>query len=202
MENFTTDGGDLRERLAIIETMISEGRRTTAYWGPVILLWGIAFYVAFGWYVLGNHTPWAWPTTMMGTFLLTRVIHRSRRRGQPKTIVGQAIGSIWIAMILSMLVLFFAISRSHGSIAPNIQAAVLATMLGFSNAACGLLLKWKQQFACGVIWWATAVVACFGTARLVMIGFLTAAFFCWIVFGIYVTFQKSKTSPQGGIVHA
>lgn len=202
MKDCMTDGDDLGERLTIIESMISEGRRTTAYWGPVIVLWGVAFYAAFGWYVLGGHSRWAWPTTMMATFLLTRVIHRQRRKGLPKTMVGQAIGSIWIAMILSMFVLFLAINRSHGSIASNIQAAVLATMLGSSNAACALLLKWKQQFACAVIWWAAAVVACFGTAKLVMIAFLTAAFLCWIVFGIYVTFNKSRTSAQGRIIHA
>lgn len=202
METLMTEDSELGKRLVMIETMISEGRRTTAYWGPVIVLWGVAFYAAFGWYVLGGHSRWAWPTTMMATFLLTRVIHRQRRRGLPKTIVGQAIGAIWIAMILSMLVLFLAIDGSHGSIASNIQAAVLATMLGSSNAACALLLKWKQQFACAVIWWAAAVVACFGTAKLGTIAFLTAAFLCWIAFGIYVTFNQSRTSAQGGIIHA
>lgn len=202
MANLNAESSELRDRLTIVETMVSEGRRATGNWGPIFILWGVAFYVAFGWYTLGNHTSLAWPITMMTTFVITRLVHRRRRAGKPKTTMAQAIGSIWIAMILSMFVFFIAISRSHDLIASNVQTAVLATMLGSSNAACALLLRWKQQFACAVIWWAAAVVACFGTAALMGVAFMAAAFCCWIVFGIYVTISESRTSAQAGVAHA
>ena len=99
-------------------------------------------------------------------------------------------------MVLSMLVFFLAIVYSRSMVAPNVQTALLATMLGTSNAACALLLRWKQQFACAVIWWAAAVVCCFGTSTLTMIGFMTATFLCWIVFGIYVTIRQSQMPQQ------
>jgi hypothetical protein len=109
-----------------------------------------------------------------------------------ETTVGRAIGSVWIAMVISMFILFLAVSYSHGT---------MATMLGMSNAACALLLRWKQQFACAVVWWAAAVVACFGNATLMMIGFMTATFLCWIVIGVYVTISDSRTSQRGRLAH-
>ena len=48
-----------------------------------------------------------------------------------------------------------------------------------------IILKWKMQFACAVVWWASAVIACFGSENSASIAFLAAIFFCQIVFGIY-----------------
>jgi hypothetical protein len=40
---------ELTERLELIESMIAEGRRSTAKWAWTIVLWGVAFYVAIAW---------------------------------------------------------------------------------------------------------------------------------------------------------
>lgn len=186
------DRQEIEERLTLIERMIVEGRHATGHWGPVFVLWGVAFFVAFGWHTLGNHNRLAWPVTMIATFVLTRILHRRKRAGLPRTTAARAINSIWIAMVIAMFVLPGAIEYSGSAVAPGVQVAILATMLGMSNAACGLLLRWKQQFACAVIWWAEAVISCFGTARLDTIGFMTASFLCWIVFGIYVIYESHQ----------
>jgi hypothetical protein len=193
---------ELTERLKLIEDMIAEGRRTVGRWGWIFVLWGVAFYVAFGWYLLGGHSQWAWPVTMTATFVLTRVLQRRRRASQPRTTVGRAIGSVWIAMVISMFVLFPAIGLSGSAVAPKILTAVLATMLGTSNAACGMLLKWKEQFACAAIWWASAAVCCFETAARSMIAFMIASFLCWIVFGIYVIVSEARLRQQQGAILA
>ena len=44
-----TSTKDLKDRLALIESMMSEGRRTTESWGWTFLLWGIAYMVAILW---------------------------------------------------------------------------------------------------------------------------------------------------------
>ena len=193
---------ELTERLKLIEEMIAEGRRTIARRGWIFILWGVAFYVAFGWDLLGVHTRWAWPVTMIVTFALTRILLRRQRASQPRTTVGRAIGAVWIAMVLSMFVLFAAIGLSGIAVAPKIVEAVLATMIGTSNAACGMLLKWKEQFVCAVLWWASAVVSCFGSATQSVGGFMTASFFCWIVFGIYVIVSEARLRQKQGAVHA
>jgi hypothetical protein len=69
-------------------------------------------------------------------------------------------------------------------------------MLGTANAASSMLLKWKQQFACAVVWWAAAVASCFGTVAQSTIALLVAIFFCQIVFGIYGMICEARLRKQ------
>ena len=186
---------ELKDRLSLIETMIAEGRRTTESWGSIFIVWGTAFYVAFTWFALG-HTPWAWPITMIVTYALTRIINARRRGGLPRTAMQRAIGSIWKAMAISMLILFPAIGFSGKMVDPSILMAIVATMLGVSNAASSLALKWKLQFGCALVWWTAAAIACFGSVTQSMIAFLIANFFCQILFGAYGIICEIRQSKK------
>jgi hypothetical protein len=55
-----------------------------------------------------------------------------------------------------------------------------------------MILKWKLQFACAIVWWALAVVACLGTERQSFVALLIALFFCQIVFGIYGMIREAR----------
>jgi hypothetical protein len=70
-------------------------------------------------------------------------------------------------------------------------------MLGLTNAASSIILKWKMQFACAVVWWAAAAASCFGTVAQSTIVFLVAIFFCQIVFGIYGMIAEARERRQG-----
>lgn len=51
---------ELKERLALIEQMMTAGRKSTESWGWTFVLWGLAYYVAIGWSILGaqvQHMP-------------------------------------------------------------------------------------------------------------------------------------------------
>ena len=50
-----------------------------------------------------------------------------------------------------------------GQLDVQVFVAIVGAMLGMANAASGMILKWKMQFACAVVWWAAAVMACFGS---------------------------------------
>ncbi|MDR3738752.1 MAG: hypothetical protein P4L40_06990 [Terracidiphilus sp.] len=174
---------DLETRLQLIESMIAEGRQTTSRWGWVFVLWGVAYYVA----ILGTsviHFAYAWPATMLAAGILTSVLAARKTRGQPSTTMGRAISSIWIAMAVSMFVLFPALGIS-GRIDQYILISVASAMLGMAYAASAILLRWKVQFVCAVVWWANAAFACFGRSAQVTAAFLTAIFICLFAFGIY-----------------
>jgi len=98
--------------------------------------------------------------------------------------MGHAIGSIWAAVGISMFLLFFSLGIS-GRLDQHIMMAGVGAMLGTANAASSMILKWKMQFACALVWWALTVFACFGNGNALTIAFLAALFFCQIVFGIY-----------------
>ncbi|HSB75418.1 MAG TPA: hypothetical protein VLC12_07190 [Terriglobales bacterium] len=195
-----TSTQELKERLDLIERMIREGRRSTENWGWAFVLWGIAFYVALAW---ANWEPSgaAWPITMVCTLLLTLMIGVSKGKGHPGSSMGRAITCVWMASGVAMLIVFPALSAT-GRIDQHGFVAVVAAILGLANAASGMILRWKTQLACALVWWAASVAACFGSARELLGLFLAAVFVCQIVFGIYVMICESQRGARSGVAHA
>jgi hypothetical protein len=197
---------ELKDRLSLIENMIAEGRRGTESWGWVFVLWGVAYYVAILWSSTSFLGPiWgrqylAWPVTMTLTCVLTIVIGTRKQGRRPSTTISRAISAMWMAMGISMFTLLLSMGLS-GRGDQQVFIAVIAAMLGTTNAASSFILKWKMQFACAVVWWAAAVVSLFSTVTQSSIVFLLAIFFCQIVFGIYGMMAEARERKQG-VSHA
>jgi hypothetical protein len=207
--NDELDEKDLAGRVRLIESMMAEGRRTTESWGWTIVLWGVAYYVAIAWSsgifagsIWGQHYL-AWPVTMTGASVLTWALatRMHKHSKAPATTAGRAIASNWIAMGISMFVLLLSMGLS-GRGDQQVYVAVVAAMLGTANAASGMLLKWKAQIGCALVWWLAAMASCFGTVTQSTIAFLVAIFICQIVFGIYAMISEARRRKQHGPVHA
>jgi len=195
---------ELTARLSLIETMIAEGRQTTESWGWTFVLWGIAYYVAIAWSTWG-HSNFAWPVTMIGTGILTGVVASRMTNRQPETTIGRAISAIWIGVGTSLFI--FCLSASiAGRIDLQTFVAAVAAMLGAANAISSIILKWKGQFACALVWWASAAASCFSTSSQSSIIFLVAIFFGQIVFGVYMMFSEARErktqTGNSGAAHA
>jgi hypothetical protein len=95
-----------------------------------------------------------------------------------------------------MFVLFMALGWSGKLMDYNIFVAIMAAMLAIVNAASSMILKWKLQLACALVWWALTVYACFGKGNALTIAFLAALFFCQIVFGIYLMIREARIRKQ------
>jgi hypothetical protein len=205
--NEETRTEDLKERVALIECMIAEGRRSTESWGWTFLLWGVAYYVAIGWAAMGQRLAvWggnmlAWPVTMVAAVVVTMVVAVRKDKGHPGTTVGRAIVSIWISLGISMLLLFPALVIS-GRIDEHSFVAIIAAVLAIANGASGMILRWKMQVGCAVVWWATSVAACFGSQGQLIALFLAALFLCQIVFGAYAMILDSRRRRQNREAHA
>jgi peptidoglycan/LPS O-acetylase OafA/YrhL len=193
---------ELKDRLRLIETMIAEGRRTTESYGWTFVLWGVAYYVAIAWSNL-FHYYLAWPVTMISTCVLLALIVWRKRRNcgyRPGSTTKRAIWATWIAMGISAFVILDALgfsNRMDQHAYPHVFMAVMATLLATANAASSIILKWKLQFACAVVWWAAVLISCFGTARQSSIAFLAAMFLCQIVFGVYLMICEARARRQG-----
>lgn len=195
-----TDSLELAERLKLIESMMAEGRRKQESWGWTFVLWGVAYYIAFFWSWLG-HFAYAWPVTMVAAGLLSSVLFRRRHGRGPGTTLGRAIGSIWAAMGLSMFIVLCAMGYSGRYSNGHCMIAVFAGMVGFANAACSMTLRWKAQFYCALLWWATAVAACYCSDAQLLWIFLVAVFFGQIVFGAGMMIAESRRRRLSGVVH-
>ena len=191
----------LSDRFRLIERMIFEGRRDTGNWGWTFVLWGVVYYAAFAW-DSWNHSAWAWPVTVAIGVVVTAVAGSSTAVRRPQTTFGRAVGSIWIAAGVSMFLLFAALGFSGRLTDEHLFAAVVSAMLGMANGASGLILRWKLQLGCALVWWAAALAACFGTDALSNIVFLAAIFLCQIAFGTYGMIANSHTGKRSGPVHA
>ena len=84
----------------------------------------------------------------------------------------------------------------------HVFLAIIGAMLGTANMASAMILKWKMQFVCALVWLGSAVMACFGNEEQTGIAFLAATFFCQIVFGIYAMILESQRRKQKGVAHA
>lgn len=193
---------ELKDRLSLIESMLAEGRRNTENWGWTFVLWGVVYYAAIAWSAW-SHGAWAWPVTMLIGVIITVVVASLKARyPHPTTTLGRGIGSIWIASGISMSLLFLALGLTGRLEDPHLFVSVLSAILGMVNGASGLILRWKSQLACAVIWWATTVVSCFGTDAENKIVFLVAIFLCQIVFGIFGMIAEARERKRRGPIHA
>jgi hypothetical protein len=184
---------DLHERLQLIETMIAEGRHSTESWGWTFLLWGVAYYIAIAWASLGQ-PGLAWPVTMIASCVVTAAI-AARKPRTASTTIGRAIGSIWVAVGVSLFAITLPLGMT-GRLDSVLTVAVVGALLGCANAASSMILRWRMQFAAAVVWWAAGIAACFMNARQAMWAFLAAIFFCQIVFGIYAMAADRRRRAQ------
>jgi hypothetical protein len=170
-------------------------------WGWSFVFWGLAYYVAIAWDRLG-HYPLAWLITMTGAWVLMMIVIKWIKRDQPgkapATTVGRAIFSIWIAMGITLPILLISLGFS-GRFNQQLFVAIVGAMLGTVNAASGLLLRWKAQFASAIVWWAAMTIALFSNEEQCIVVFLVAIFFCQIVFGVYCMLRESRLSRKGAI---
>ncbi|HEY3454711.1 MAG TPA: hypothetical protein VGK64_08935 [Bryobacteraceae bacterium] len=192
---------ELKDRLSLIESMIAEGRRNTESWGWAFVLWGIVYCVAIAWSGWG-HSVWAWPITSLIGVIVTAVVAFLKAGNRPKTTLGRAIGSIWIALGISMFLLFPALGLSGRLTDLHLFVAVISAILGMANGASALILRWKLQFACALVWWAAAVASCFGADAQSTIVLLVAIFLGQIVFGIYCVIAEAQELKRRGRIHA
>ena len=194
-----TDEIELKDRLKLIENMISEGRSSTESWGWTFVLWGVAYYTATAWATWGRSSI-AWPATMIATAAITAIVGSRMARGRPGTMLGRAIGGVWSATGCSIFILLVSLASS-GRYEGHVFVAIIGAMLGAANAISAIILRWRMQFLCALIWLASTVIACFGSDSLTSITFLAAIFLCQIVFGLYAMTLDAQRR-QRGAVHA
>ena len=189
---------ELTERIALIESMMQAGRKSTEYWGWNFLLWGIAYLVAVAW---SNFLPdtggrWlAWPVTMIFAVLLTIGIARRRMRNKPRTEKSRALQAIWTAMGCGIFVFAFPVAWSGHFQAQSFMAAI-EVMLGIAHVASGSFLRWPLQMVVGALWWAAAIASCFVSGNGIAYVFLAATFVCMIGFGIYLMVRESRDKAR------
>ncbi|MGI8771849.1 MAG: hypothetical protein ACR2JE_10460 [Acidobacteriaceae bacterium] len=195
---------DVRERIALIETMMLEGRKTTEYYGWTFALWGVAYLVAIAWTYATGAAGWAWTVTMVVAGIVTSIALGLKRKKQPETTRSRAIGAVWAATGAALFGYTFAAAfTGHAEIHGFIAAVEI--MLCVANLTGGILLRWVAQQVVGGIWWTAAVYTFFLKPNHVWIAFVAAIVVCQIGFGIYLMVLQARAKARarmGQVSHA
>ena len=205
------DEQELKDRLSLIESMIAEGRRTTQRWGWIFVFWGVVYYKCIALSVWSKAhgspiQPWTSGVIQLLIFLFAawriQVFYQKRSKDilWPISTLDRALIATWGSAGISMAILIVSLGYG-GRSNPNLVIAVIGTLLGSASAASSMIVKWRVQFACALIWWALAVISCIGTARQSFIAFMIANFFCQVAFGVYLMISETHQRTQVA-VHA
>ncbi len=185
---------ELQERLSLIESMIAEGRRTTGRWGWMFVLWGVAYLVATAWASLG-HSNAAWPVTITTAAVLTVILKKQTRRGDPVSGLTRAVGAVWLAAGIALVLVLFGLAYA-GHYEAHAFLAIIGGILGLANFSSSMILRWRAQLFCACVWWIEALTGCFLSEQKAGWAFLIATFLGQIVFGVYVMLAERHCAAE------
>lgn len=193
---------DLVQRVALMETMIAEGRRSTARWGWVFVMWGVIYFVATGWMVFLPHPNFAWPVCVavgIGAGIITGI--RQGRSGAVMNSRSRSIAAVWQMMGAGVALFCFSGAISHHANSAVYISAILF-FVGLAHGTSAVILRWGVQGAVAAMWWGSGIAILFVSSPSVMLAiFLTASFFGMIVFGLYAMMLERKVSSPTVIQH-
>jgi hypothetical protein len=143
---------ELLERIDLIERMVMEGRRSTQYWGWNFVLWGTGQLLAIAWSAYGGAPALAWGVTMAICGILTGIfIAVQRGRETRESITGRAIWSMWFSFGITIALLAF-LGNPRALFTPRGFMVVFLALMGLTNVASGLVLRWRTQLGVGLLW--------------------------------------------------
>jgi hypothetical protein len=196
------------QQLALIESMIREGRQSTQYWGWNFVLWGVSYLVALTWGSALADTRsayWAWPVTMTVSGIATYLIARWRNRGNPETLRSRAISGVWMAAGFGIAVFAFSSILAHRLGDGHTFIAAIETLLGVAHLTSGVVLRWRLQILVGLGWWVAAVISTFTQSAMgVLVPFVAGTIVLSIGFGLYLMYLESRDKARlraGQVIH-
>ena len=208
MTNFEPDNGttrdDLLQRVALMETMIAEGRSTTAHYGWIFVLWGLVDLSGMGWQWVQPHSYWVWPVTIGVGFLLQFAIIFSLRRRMGSA--GESTRSRSVQAVWSMMGLGVSLYCAAGIIR-NVTwqisyVAAILMLVGLAHAISAVILRWRAQAMVAAFWWAGGIASFFLPGLYLYLLVIAEMFFGLVLFGLYAMWKERRRAAALDPQHA
>ena len=193
--------GELLQRLELMETMVAEGRRSTARAGWIFVLWGVVYFAAVGWCIFLPAPKLAWPVCIVAGVVILRMgkARQKRRSGSGESPQSRSIISVWQAMGVAVTLYAVGAALSHHITQPTYMAAILF-FIGLAHATSAMILRWPAQGAVAAIWWVGGFASFFASNQVAGVIFLVATFFGQILFGLYAMMLERRREIDGNAV--
>lgn len=197
-ENGTTRD-ELVQRLALMETMIAEGRRATVRFGWVFVLWGSVDIAGMVWQLYRPHWMWVWPVTMVAGFILQFTGMALRRRTGKwcsSSLKSRSISAVWGMMGVTLVLYCFSGMFSNHAWQASYIAAIFI-IVGMAHAISAVILRWGMQAFIAAVWWAGGIAAFLLVSSIYFCYlFIAEMFFGMVVFGLYSMWLEQR-GPGG-----
>jgi hypothetical protein len=181
-----TSRDDLIQRLAMMERLISEGRRSTTRCGWIFVLWGVVVIAGMGWeWVRSSY--WIWPTVLGVGFALYFLIQALLGRNPVRcaSMEDRTVGAIWSMMGVAATLYVAAGIYRHLAWQYSYLAAIFM-MVGLAHAISARVLRWRVQGLVAALWWAGGVAMFFAhSPKEIFVIFPLEMFFGMVLFGLY-----------------
>jgi hypothetical protein len=196
-----TTRDDLMQRLALMESMIAEGRRSTTRCGWIFVLWGLVDIGGMFW-EWERPSYWIWPTVLATGFAVMFLI-QARQKRRPAGCVnmqGRTINAIWSMMGLATTLYVAAGMVRHLAWQYSYIAAIFM-MVGLAHAISAMVLRWRAQGLVAGLWWAGGIAMFFAhSGNEIFVIFPLEMFFGMVLFGLYGMMLDRR--DRGGRVSA
>jgi hypothetical protein len=212
MANFEAEDGttrdDLVQRVALMEEMIAEGRRSTVRFGWIFVLWGLIDLAPIGWQLAVPHSDWVdiwrWPIAIACGFAIQILVMAIRRRRSGvvcSSMRGRSISAVWAMMGLTAMLYFAGAMVAHKS-GPIAFTAAMLMFVGMAHGTSAMILRWRAQGIVACVWWIGGVALFFLSNRYWLQVFVGEMCFGMIGFGLYAMWLERQNSSAEGQTNA
>jgi hypothetical protein len=205
MDNGTTRD-DLLQRVALMETMIAEGRRNTGRFGWVFVLWGLVCLSGVAGSSLFPQSHWVWPILIACGFLIQFIgiaMHRRSGNWPSDSIKSRSVAAVWRMMGIA-IILYAAPAIATHTIHQIAYIAAVFMFLGLAHATSAMILRWKAQGVVAGLWWAGGVATYFVPRNYVIVIYVVEMVCCMVLFGAYAMMLERRRAAvlvQGQVQH-
>jgi len=190
---------DLLQRIALMETMIAEGRRSTTRCGWIFVLWGLVVIAGMGWEWI-RPSYWIWPIVLSTGFVLLFVVKALQGPAPARcaNMQDRIIGAVWSMMGLATTLYVAAAMVRHLTWQYSYLAAIFM-LVGLAHAISAVILRWRVQGVVAGLWWAGRIAMFFAhSSKELFVIFPLEMFFGMILFGLYAMILDRREAAQAG----
>lgn len=187
---------DLLQRVALMETMIAEGRRMTARFGWVFVLWGVVNLVGIVLQYTHERSNWVWPVTLGVGIVLQSVGIAMCKRSSPVcgySTQTRSISAVWMMMGCAAMFYFAGAMLSHHTWQVSYLGGMLM-IIGLAHAISAMILRWRVQGLVAALWWVGGFATFFVPSSYRLGIFTAEMFFGFLCFGLYAMMLDRKAS--------
>jgi hypothetical protein len=213
MTDFDTDNGstrdDLLQRVALMESMIAEGRRMTMRCGWAFVLWGLVDLAAMSWQWFQPQSrfagKWAWPICLIAGVVLTLVGAAWQKSGgsHRRNMQCGSVIAVWSMMGAALAIYVASAMVRHLTWQYSYMAGILI-IIGMAHAISAAILRWRVQAAVAVIWWVGAIAMFFVPPHFVpteqraeLAIWFAEMVLCMLAFGLYsMMLERNERAGQ------